>query len=337
MKYSIGIGILLVGVGCSSLSEYKMGEVLPSADETFKLKLDSKGRIFVSQRLSAKGRPVCEKLKADLSVSIKRESDGEKIAVEESCTFLPGRLVAIAKDNAAKGEYMIALSRGGKADLYDAKPFLGAKYVDPEFNSGTDYVVDGATELPKGQSAKGIIAYANGNRTDWIRLKGKNARVGLTLLENADAREVGAEVYKILKGGGRPVRIATLLPKKKRSFQVTADDLLVKLTAESYEGAMSYSLLRSDEAGGKKINIPVVDCYPVDEDSSIVLLGKADAVKVGDEITVFGKTTAGERVTVGTCQITSLSENGASCRMAARLRQTYLEFRAEGKSAEGET
>lgn len=332
MKPTFISGLLcLLVAGCSTLPEPRFGSMLDKSSMKFRVKLEGKGKIIVAQKLTGLRR--CEDLKKLFTVKIREESNStaSPVTVTSSCTYLKSTLAAVSQNGLNPGSYVVEVSRKESGRSFDKNPLLQAKYDDPDFNSGGDYTVDGAKDLVAGQSLKGNVDYAQGNSTHWVRLKGKNTTVALTLVLNKDAKEVQAQVFDLPLGQEYPKLVGVLQPKGRRTFKLKEDNLVVRVSAKNSSAKGEYTLMRSDASGsGRALNIPVLDCYQVGE-GSIVLLTKVEGMKVNDMITVFGKTPGGAQATLGHCQVNSIVDAQASCKMDSIPDQNYIEYRAEAR------
>jgi len=318
---------------CGSLPAARVGSTLDSGNTKVKVSMGGRGLLFVAQKLS--GKADCESLKRTLSVSITEDGVGNPVVTTSVCDFIKGNLVVSSKSPVAKGEYTISIKRINDR-AYKDNPGVYAKYEDPDFAGGPDYLVDGARELTTGQSLKGGVSYPNGNTTEWIRLKGRNVSAGLTLLLTGDAKDVKAEIYDTGVDAKTLTLVGTLQPKKKRMVRVRNSNMLVKISAKPYTGAGEYALVRADAGSAgttsvsRGVKIPVIDCYQVGDNNSIVLLQAVAGVKVNDEVSVFGRNAGGETVAIGNCQVTSIVGSQASCKMDGAV-TGYVEYHAEGR------
>jgi hypothetical protein len=329
-------GLVVIGLaGCGSTPTLKVGSLLENPRMNFKATLPAPGKLFIAQKIEGK-KPGCDEMKTSLSVTMRKDGDNKVLNTIYDCKLMPGNIVAITKDNVGKGDYAIRVERALKPQFKE-KPQVLARYADPDFNAGPEYLIDGAKELAAGQAFKGVVSYPQGATTQWVRLKGKSARVGLTLIQGPEARDLTVQVYENSPSSKGVTLVATLLPKKKKMLSLKEDNLLVKISAKAYAGSGEFSLVRSDgEAAkggaGAGVSIPVVDCYQVSESASVVLLesGKG-GLKVNDEVRVFGKKTSGENIALGNCQVTSIVGTQASCRLDEAVGAGFVEYHAEAK------
>ncbi len=339
MKHHIHRGIVTVAFmtvvtvimgGCATQSA-KIGTPLESSNTKVKFSLDSPGTILVAQKVGPKAD--CDSLKRRISVSMSKQGNGTNVPTTVSCDFLKGNLVVTSKTLQPKGDYSIGIRRTDVKGFKE-NPVIYAKYEDPDFSGGADSLVDGAKELVTGQSIKGAVSYPAGNSTEWVRLKGKNASVGLTLVWGPEAKDVKAEVYDAT--AKTPKLMTVLANKKKRMVPLRNSNVLVKITAKAYGGTGQYSLIRADAGAlgttsvARGFAIPVIDCYQVGDNNSVVLLQAVTGVKVNDEVSVFGRKTSGENVTIGSCQVTSIVGSQASCKMDRDV-TGFVEYHAEGR------
>lgn len=329
------LGLSLSLVGCSSLSEHKLGETVSKGSKV-KVKLEGKGQIFVSQAVSAKTR--CLGLRGALEVSVRGEPGTPPIALTTTCELVKGQYSVITKEMLQPGNYSVQVSNGENGRYLLGKPMVAARLEDPDFNSGADFIVHGAKDLPSGQVAKGLISYPTGNATDWIKISGKGGAVALTFLDGSDNKELTAQVFDMSRGAKAPRLIGVLSHKKTRTFPLKSDNLYVRVKESGY-GDGNYSLIRGDSAaaavsgsgGGGGVKLSVIDCYQVSEGESVVLLEAGEGLKVQDEVVVFGKKTSGELEPLGECEVTAVQAGQASCRMGNQVGTQYTEFRAIAK------
>jgi hypothetical protein len=329
--------LALAGCGSPPPANVKVGDELESGTMTFLFTLASKGQLYILQKITQQDN--CPKLRERLYASVRPESGGNRVPAERVCDKDAGGIAITTKTSLPKGNYYVEVKRD-ESSQFDGKPVVWARYEDPSFNSGPDSLIDGAKELAPGGSVKGTVSYATGNPTTWIRLKGRNIKTGLTLIQNPDAKGVIVQLYEVSAPGKAPKLVAALASKKKRMVKIKDDNVLVKVTARSLDGQGEYSLVRSDaavvagaKAEGPMVNVPVIDCYRVGEHSSIVLLQSVAGMKVNDPISVYGKKMTGESVALGSCSVTSIVGGQASCKMDEAVANGFVEYRAEGRGA----
>ncbi len=333
---TVAVVTIAVSSGCGSLPAARVGSTLDSGNTKVKIAMGSKGLIFVAQKLS--GKADCDSLKRSLSVSISEDGIGKNVTTNSVCDFIKGNLVVSSKVAVNKGDYTINIKRINDRAFKD-NPQVYAKYEDPDFAGGSSYLVDGAKELTTGQALKGGVSYPNGNATEWIRLKGRNVGAGLTFILAPEAKDIKAELYDTGLDGKALKLVGTLTPKKKKIVRVSNSNMLVKVSAKPYGGAGEYSLVRADQGSAgttsvaRGLKIPVIDCYQVGDNNSVVLLQAVNGVKVNDEVSVFGrKSSGGETVAIGSCQVTSIVGTQASCKMEGSV-TGYVEYHAESAKA----
>jgi len=335
VKKSLGLFLALGIAGCATLSDHKLGEPIGRGQNKVRVKLEGKGQIFVAQRYLPKAK--CALLKRALNVSVQGEAGTPPVVMIPNCEMLKGQYAILSKEVLQPGTYTVQITKGEGAKLLLEKPLVSARLEDPDFNSGADFIAQGAKELPVGQVAKGFVSYANGNQTDWIKVPGKGGAVSLTLVDGSEKKNITAQVYDLSRGARAPRLMGSLGHKKTRSFPLKSDNLYVKLKSETYSGEGNYSLIRGDSApsvaavvsGGKKLS--VIDCYQVAEGESVVLLEANESLKVQDEVIVFGKSSSGEIQQLGECEVTNVQAGQASCRMSGRVDSRFTDFRATKK------
>lgn len=315
--------------GCAGSQVAKLPEELSPSGKKVVVKLDSRGHILAAVKLKKGMR--CEVNPKGLKLEIKGVEKGNKFSVVQSCSFLPGMLVAHSSVPLTKGEYEVhaSIDKKGKGLEGDAK--LSVRYGDADFSSGADQDFGGAAELAENQTVKGTVNYLIGDATDWVKAKGGSA-VMLTLLEDSDGTT--AKVYKLAKGSANPYAVGELRNKQRRRFKVDkGDELLVKVSGDKFDGEGNYTLIRRDlsggDAGGKKVNLAVIDCYPVTNSSSLVLLRAAENMKVDDEVEITGMRASGAPLKLGKCRVGSVADGQASCRLDRVLPSDLVEYRAE--------
>lgn len=338
-KISVVAGaVLLLSAGCASVSNHKLGSPLKSAAGKVQINLESKGQIFASHKLAPKAK--CATLKKAMTVSVRGEAGTPPVVMTMSCELIKNNLTFVSREMLRPGNYSVQITKGDGAKFLLDKPVVGARYEDPDFNSGADYMSDGAKDLPSGQVAKGYVSYGTGNATDWVKVSGKGA-VALTLVDGSEEHDLIAQVFDLGRGARNPRFLGNLSHKKTRAFAAKGDKLYVRIKATPFTGEGNYSLIRGDSAlggaaaagGGGGAKLSVIDCYQVSEDESVVLLEAGEALKAQDAVVVFGRAgQGGELVQLGDCEVTNVSGTQASCRMSGAVDSKYTEFRAVAKA-----
>jgi hypothetical protein len=321
---------IVLFAGCSSMPEVKLGSEMTKRE--VKIKLAASAQVIVLQPLSLKGA-TCEKAKEAFQVEVRSETTSDRYETRENCGLLKNQVAFTTKKLLPEGAYRIIFKQTAKVKVDEVKPSVYARYEDADFNSGTDFVLEGAKEFAEGTPVKGVISYPEGNATDWYRLKGKNQMVTLTYLENA-ANDIHAQVYEAADGGKARL-IANLEPKQRKSFKVANDNILVKVSAKSFMGKGAYSLLRLDKAGGGSLGekLAVIDCYQISDNQAAVLLKATDTVKMNDAITVYAKKATGESQSIGECNVEAVAEGQASCTLNTKVSSDFVEFFARKRAA----
>lgn len=333
------VSSLVLGVltGCATLSEQKLGEPLKKNVTKVRIKLEGSGQVFVSQKYAA--RVKCPTIYNSLSVSVQGEAGTRPVTMQPNCEFIKGSLVYISKEVLKPGSFTVQITRNDSAKLLTGQPLVAAKFEDPDFNSGADFIVQGAKELPAGQIAKGFITYPGGNMTDWIKVTGKNGATSLTLVDGSDNKDLVVQVYDMSRGPRAPRLLGSLTHKKTRTFPLKSDNLYVRVKGDGYAAEGAYSVIRGDSGaaavasgGGQGASrLSVIDCYRVGDNESVVLLEANEGLKVSDEVVVFGKAVSGEMQQLGDCEITAVQSGQASCRMSGQVDNRYTEYRATKK------
>lgn len=332
-------GVAVALIGCTSLKEQKLGENLKKSETKVRVKLLGAGQIFVAQKFQP--RVKCQSLFNALSVSVQGEAGTRPVTMQPTCDFLKGNLVYISKEMQKPGTFMVQVTKKSEsARLLTGQPMVAAKFEDADFNSGADFIVQGAKDLAAGQIAKGFITYPEGNMTDWIKVAGKNGATSLTLVDGSDNKDLVVQVYDMSRGPRAPRRLGSLTHKKTRTFPMKSDNLYVRVKGEGYSAEGAYSIIRGDAAsvavsaggGGGGGRLSVIDCYRVGDGESVVLLEASEGLKVSDEIVVFGRAVTGELQQLGECEVTAVQSGQASCRMSGQVDNRFTEYRATKKS-----
>jgi hypothetical protein len=206
-------------------------------------------------------------------------------------------------------------------------PRVTADPEDPDALSGPDQDFAGATELAENATVKGSVSYAGANASNWIAVGGAKNAVSLLFLPEPGS-EVEAKLFVLTPGASTPVRVGTLLPKQKRLVTPDGGTLYVKVSGRRFSGETSYALVRKDVAKVKSTSLTVLDFYPVDGNSALLLLPAHDGLKADARLRVTG-VRAGKPVSLGRCTVTSASPTQAGCRLDAIPSQDVSKLRAE--------
>jgi len=319
------ISFLILLSGCASQTTNLPEEFYTNTK--IKVKLETRGQVLAVAKLRKGTR--CESVAKTFKLEMKSDK-GKKIFSNVSCTALPGMMVAQSAI-APKGEYQVKALLESRKGLDEAEAKISVKYADADFASGADQDFGGAAELAENQTVKGTVNYLAGDATDWVKAKGGSSVI-LTLLE--DGEGTTAKVYKLSKGNADPSAIGELTNKQRRRFKLDkGDELLVKVSGDKFKKEGSYTLIRRDvsggAAGGKKESIAVIDSYPLNDSSSVVLLRAVERMKVDDQIEITGMRASGAPLKLGKCRVGSLADGQASCRLDRVLPSDLVEYRAE--------
>ncbi len=331
------LGTVLLGlflIGCSSTSSLKAPQVLEQVPDDTELQLESLARILVFQGL-AKGVD-CQKAKSSLPVTIKGGKKGGSVAVEANCTLVPGTLVMQSKGYLEKGKYQVKVGRPK-----DRKYFIGQSTVttdckDPDANVGPEQDYVGAEMLGANQVVKSKVDFANGYATHWYHVGEKKGNTTLHLLSDAP-KEIRAQLFVLKNGTQHPFPIDALQPKVKKTIGPIDGQLFIRVSGVRYKGEASFSIARKDNAVAKSVNVPVIDCYAVGGESSVVLLKPNDSLKVNDRLNVSARKSKGGNIFLGACTVTSVSDSQVSCHLPMALAKDLSHYRAEVVKVSQET
>ncbi|MBY0371473.1 hypothetical protein K2X33_12350 [bacterium] len=321
MRLSLGGIFALVLVGCAT-----PGTQLPSSVRGTQevLSLGSAGKIFIEQRF----RPSpdrCRLARVDLASTV-RGSQG-RVAVESHCNEQAG-LFQTTTDFVPKGEYTIELPRNRR--LYSSGPaVISVEYRNADFNSGEDGSFETAAELAPGQKMDGEVQYHAGDRTDWVRMTGKQASVGL-VFSLPEGGRAEAEAFASLPGNSGVRRLGALEPGKAKRFPLGSDDLLIRVRADERAPGTAYSLARRDTEAAKSSRVKVVDCYPIGSGKGLAILRVTEGVAVNDSVVISASDASGKRSTLGKCVVQSVDGTNASCQLPYSEHAEWVDFRAEG-------
>ncbi len=314
--------LCLMSLACSST-----GDRLPletdDAHATLTLKVE--GQLIVVQSFRIK-RAGCREAQENLPVKIHRHGTGA-IPITRSCNEATGVLRVESKQFQPPGNYSLSLARYRRR--FSSKPALiTVRYRNADFASEDDWLPEGGTPLEPGIKVKGEVHYHSGDQTDWFRVKGSQASVGLTFFAAADAPV--AEVFAALPGGSGVRRIGTLAEGRSRHFPMRGEDLLVRVRAKELSGSSSYSLLRRDTELARRVNVQVVDCYAIGGGMGVAVLKAAAGIQAGDGVVISASDASGKRKVLGKCTVTTVSEGDASCELPYSEQAEWVDFRADG-------
>ncbi len=324
--------VSLALTGCGSSQLMKTPQSLESLSERVRVKAEGKAKILVIQKLAPGAS--CDKVKKEIKVAIKSDVGGDSIPVDSSCEFQPRSVTVQTTSYVGKGNYEVNVNGPS-----DRKKFIGAAIVttdceDPEVNSGPDQDFGGAMALAENQTFQGKVDYANGNATNWIQLPAKSAEMSLFFLTDAPS-DVKARLFVLPRGAKAPRRLEALTPKVKKYFRPAEGTLYVQVTGQRLKGEVNYSLTRKDSSLTKSVTVPVIDCYPVNANTSVVLLKPSEAMKVNDELQISAQKAKGGTISLGRCVVTSVSDSQVSCRMQAVPTSDLSHYRAQLLKDEG--
>lgn len=318
--------LCLGGVGCSTTQQIQAPFTLDKLTDRAKINLETPAQIVVTQKVKGSVKN-CQTLKNHLKVRIKSVKT-EKY--QETATGCPenGIMILETKKEQPKGLYMIDVSLEPADALIEA-PTIAVRYPNPDFKSGPDQLPSGAKDLAQNQSIKGAVNYSAGMTTTWFKLKGKKSNVALTLLGDGDANDLNAQVYQFTESAKTPSLIGRLYPRRKDEFKLGENDVYVKITGNEFSGEQKFSLVRRDIIAVRKVRVNVIDVYSINDATSVALLKPSSALKVDSEVSLFGKRSTGETVSVGKCTVTSVGEAQVSCHLDQPKPTNMVEYRAE--------
>lgn len=317
-----GIPVLvsLALAGCGSTPTKTLPVQFETTRQEFALKLETPSRLVVVEPVT-KGA-TCDTKRADLALDVRGGGRRGAVVGTTSCTLVAKHAVFRSKDVFAKGEYVVAASGSGRTP-----PVVTADPEDPEALSGPDQDFAGAVELAENQTVKGSVSWAQANATNWIKVGGAKGTVSLLFLPEPGG-DVEAKLFLLAPGAPSPRPIGKLAPKTKRSADGTAGTLYVRVQAKRFSGDAPYALVRRDLAKVKASSLAVLDFYPVDAKSALLLLPAAEGLKPETTLHVTG-VRAGKTVSFGRCTVTSSSPTQVGCRLDAIPPQDVSKLRAE--------
>lgn len=321
--------ILLIAACGAVPLKVNLPEEIRAEKKTARLNLGSRGHIFAAVKLG-KGTS-CNELKEAIHLALRRVDRVEKIPVEYSCLFVPG-YAALHSAVLNKGEYEANYSVTLPKKKPETSALLSVRYRDPDFESGADQDFGGATELGENQTIKNTVSYTAGDDTDWIKVKGKGGKVALNLRSDVEGgQHVTAHVYRLTPHSPQPSPAGTLVLNKPRILDADAStELLVKIVSPLYVGESAYSISRRDLSSGiKRVALSVLDCYPMTETSSIVLLRASEGLNQNDGVDVFGIDARGRSQKLGQCRVEQVADGQASCLLNRVVPRNVVEYRAE--------
>jgi len=325
-KLVLGAGLVAMWiVGCASTPNEIPIEM--TSDAT-KIKLLSRGNIVVAQKVTS-GPENCKKFTQNLKIELRKEGVKGVIPMAVNCALKKGKFYVQSQAALAPGNYRVSVIRESMR-WFTGDPTIYARYLNADFKSETDYMPEGATPLEPNQAVKSKTNYNKGDKSDWVRLNGKDTGVTLTFVPDDNDDDITAGVYWYSEAHNAPQLMGMLQPGKRRSFKIDQDDLYVRVAGGEFSGELEYTLLRRDTSGGKKSQLSVLDCYRVSDSSSLVLLQAVSGMKVSDHVMISGKTADGGSRTLGKCVVTSISDNQANCKLERPYSADIVEYKAEG-------
>ncbi len=306
--------------GCSLAPTKGLPVHLEERTQEFSVKLETSSRFVLLEPL-APGKS-CEAKRKDIFFELRGKGHRGAVDAPRSCTLVPKHVALRSKNAYGKGEYLIhAVGSGGKL------PTLTADPEDPDALSGPDQDFAGAVELAENATVKGVVNFAAANATNWVQIGGARSDVSLMFLPEPGS-DVDAKLYLLPPGATSPRQIGTLPPKSKRIAATDGGTLYVRIAARRFSGEANYSLLRRDVAKVKSTSLAVIDFYPVDGRSTVLLLPAHEGLKAETTLRVTGMR-AGKAVSFGRCTVTSLSPTQTSCRLEAVPTADVSKLRAE--------
>lgn len=301
--------------GCSSLPQAKLDNMTEQPKNAFRVRLESKGQVVVIQRLK---QGSCLEARKRLRISIKGSAPKANLVFYRSCDMIPGSLVAYSHV-LPSGNYEVKTS--------GEKVRATAIYEDAETRSGPDKNFTGALVLGAEETLKDRVDPSTGNASNWVKVKSKGGPVSLLLTTKPD--RINATLFLKTKGSKTPQRIGTLLPGVRASVDSDPGEIYVKLTGKKFTGETYYSLTNRNVPVTHTVSIPVIDCYPVGANQSIVLLNPTENIKVNDQLNISAHKHNGEYVLLGKCTVNSISESQASCKLNAVTSKDFSRYKAE--------
>jgi len=308
MKWMWGLTLFLVS--CSSIPTVKLGTSVEKPKEPFNVVLETKAQIFAIEKMP---KPVCEQSK-NPRLTIRNWSTDKEITLKQSCEMVPGALVTYSTV-LPSAKYQVRMRSL-------AKTLITANCENPESKSDKNELT-----LEPENTVDGYLNRALCKSTQWIAVQKGIPSASMTLV--SDSSDFEAELYVLDKASKTPRKIGALAVGRKKTIPATSGKILLKVTAKKYSGEIHYALNHLNTPPSKIISVPVVDCYPVSEAQSIVLLTPTEALKVNDQLDVFGYQKSGGSVSLGTCVVNSVSESQASCRLPKVVQRDFTRFSAQ--------
>jgi hypothetical protein len=322
-RFSTFLGALLVTAGlagCGSLATKTLPVVLEQRTETFSVRLETPARFVLLEATPAGVR--CDAKRTELSLEARGGGHRGAVVTVPSCSLVPKHAGVRSKDLFAKGEYVVRVAGSGRRP-----PRLTLDPEDPDALSGPDQDFAGATELAENGTLQGTVNFAGANATNWVALAAAKGAVSLLFLPEPGG-DVEARLFVLPPGATTPVRLGTLLPKQKKTLTPDGGTLYVRLVGRRFSGAAPYALVRKDVAKVKATSLSVIDVYPVDGKSSLLLLPAHEGLKPEASLRVTG-VRDGKAVSLGRCTVTSASPTQAGCRLDAVPAANVTKLRAE--------
>lgn len=288
------------------------------------IRLGAPGKILVRQTFRNK-RDKCHLVRDSLAVSIRHFNVGG-LHTSTTCDDETGILLTQTTTVHPAGDYSLTLPRNRRR--FSASPaVILVRYTNADFSSTEDSMAAGAAMLEANQKSVGEVHYHAGDQTDWIRLKGKNTAASLILMGSSDAVE--ADVFHLVPGSSGTRRVGSLVLGKPKTFQVSSDNVLIRVRAKELSGGSTYTLIRRDTEGTKKARVQVVDCYPVGAGMGVAILKVGQGLQVNDGVMISASDASGKRSSLGKCTITSIEGTEASCELPYSENAEWVDFRAE--------
>lgn len=319
-KRCLALPVLFALAGCSSTPTKVLPVQFEKTSQEFALKLETPSRLVVLEPLR-KGA-ACDAKRRDLSLTVRGSGKSGAAPGVRSCTLVAKHTAFRSKEIFAKGDYIVNASGSGRS-----LPRVTADPEDPDALSGADQDFAGATELGENATVKGSVNFAGGNATNWIKLAKAKGDVSLLLLPEPGS-EIEAKIYVLFPGSADPRRTGALSPKSKRTVDGAGGETYVRIQAKRFSGEATYALVRRDIAKVKATSLVVLDFYPVDGKSSLLLLPAHEGLKVEASLRVTG-VRSGKAVGLGRCTVTSSSPTQSACRLEAVPPADVSKLRAE--------
>jgi len=288
------------------------------------IQLAATGRIFIEQKFRpAKNR--CRTATVDLATTVRGRQG--RVALEVTCDETTGKFLGTTAF-LPPGDYSLSLARNRR--LYSSGPaVVSVLYRNADFESGDDGNFETALELEPGQKLEGAVHYHAGDRTDWIRMKGEKASVGLVFTA-PEGSKLEAEAFSAMPGNSGVRRLGALPIGEPRRFPLGSDDLLIRVRAPERSGGASYSLVRRDTEGKKASRVQVIDCYPTGSGMGLAILRVSAGIAVNDSVVISASDSNGKRQTLGKCTVLSVDGPEASCQLPYSDQTDWVDFRADG-------